>query len=522
MNYAAYGIGQGLSQGMNNNQLVNAVNTASLIQYRRDQQRLQNRYADIAQQRADVEAEKWGMESQLKQQELEQKIFELEQKQNLASGQNFVRTFIGAIDSQDPTAVNNLIQSDNVLKNLANQAGITSFNFLNQFSDSEIKKLGVAEGMNPRDYVVANRADGTKTLFNARALMSYMGVANQFTQEQIEQVFRGQQLSSLQQIGTTPTTPEGVEQAGQIVAKQRGAEEVYDPTLNSVGKVSQPTTFELKAQQDEDVQKILTALPNIQDTDEFNSAALTVMNKGSGEQKLTAAQNVINRALSQGVPLDQVSDTQIGKQSMNVLYSSLSKTDQKQYDELMKQMRANAKISDSLGYLSVPGRLDDYINDTTIASADTWVSRAFNKVNPTIKQDIKGFKNDVVKQKYQNVLNTMIKIISGSAVSNQEAERLRMELGDIASEAGVNAIIGLQNLTENLISELKVFTNSPTLKIFVQPQLQQFENILAGFKEIGDKFNLPTSKVSSQTTQRVAQQRESVKKQVADLIPNAK
>ena len=143
MNYSAYGLGQGLAQGMNNNQLINAMNTASLIQYRRDQQRLQNRYADIAQQNADLNYEKWGMESQLKQQELEQKIFELQQKQNLASGQNFVRTFIGAIDSQDATAVNNLIQSDNVLKNLASQNGITSFNFLHQFSEDELRKLGV-------------------------------------------------------------------------------------------------------------------------------------------------------------------------------------------------------------------------------------------------------------------------------------------------------------------------------------------------------------------------------------------
>lgn len=526
MNYAAYGLGQGLANSQNGNSLINAMNTASLIQFRRDQQRLQNRYADIAQQNVDLAVEKWNMESQLKQQELEQKIFELEQKQLKVSGQNFVNVTAGAIDAQDPTAMNNLIQQDSNLKKLADTAGVIGFSFFNQYSDEELRKLGVAEGMNPREYMITLNSDGTKRVINARTLMATLGAGNLFSQVQLDNLFRSQQMLNMQNIANLANTEEGVEQAKLIASKNNQIERVYNPAVDAEGKASvvKPTAFEQKQALSNEIQENLTRLPSIENQEEFNTTALRIMNEGSDAQKLTAAQTFINRELDKGIPLNELANTQIGAQSFNVLYSSLSKTEQTQYQKLTELLRNNAKISASITDLSKPGTLDEFVEDRTIAKADTWLTKMLNTVNPQIKQDLtaKGFKNDEVRQKYQNVLNTMIKAISGSAVSNQEAERLRMELGDIVNEAGVGAIIGLKTLATNIFNELKVYDTSPTMKIFVKPQLQQFQAIMDNFDEIGRKFGLSTSQPSEQVKARQTANRESVKKQVFDMIPSAK
>lgn len=526
MDFLSYGLGQGLSNSQNGNNLINAMNTASLIQYRRDQQRLQNRYADIAQQRADLDAEKWGMDSQIKQQELEQKIFDLEQKQKKVSGQNFVNVTAGAIEAQDPTAMNNLIQQDSNLKKLADMAGVVGFSFFNQYSDEELRKLGVAEGMNPREYMITLNSDGTKRVINARTLMATLGAGNLFAQAQLENMFNDQRSSRLQAIGNLPATPEGEAQAKTLANIQNQAERVFNPAVDTEGKASvvKPTTFEQKQAEADRIQKILTSLPSIENQEEFNNSTLEVLNYGSNEQKLTAAQTFINRELDKGIPLNQVSDTQLGAQSLNVLLASLSKVEQTQYQKLTELLKNNAKISASLIDLSKPGTLDEFVEDRTIAKADTWLTKMLNTVKPAIKQDLtaKGFKDDVVRQKYQNVLNTMIKIISGSAVSNQEAERLRMELGDIVNEAGVGAIIGLKTLATNIFNELKVYDTSPTMKIFAKPQLQQFQTIIDNFDEIGRKFGLPTSQPTEQVQARINKNREAVKKQVFDMIPSAK
>lgn len=529
MNYAAYGLGQGFAQGMNNNQLINAMNTASLIQYRRDQQRLQNRYADIAQQNADLNYEKWGMESQLKQQELEQKIFELQQKQNLASGQNFVRTFIGAIDSQDATAVNNLIQSDNVLKNLASQNGITSFNFLHQFSEDELRKLGVSEGMNPREYVIANRTDGTKTLFNAKVLASYMGVANLFTQEQLNQVFGGQQLSSLQQISSTPATLEGVEQVGQIVAKQRGAEEVYDPTLNAM-RASSGQNVTATEQKQQSANKIQQYIDNFNSyTPEDYRTILTDLatDKGANkDQKLTLANNLLktiafddNGNIRSSAELKQDSRY---IQLMNILENNLPTQQaadlKKAREKTTSAIETFANMSQLMGGENADKGLGKFMEDTLVAKAETWVSNAVKGLST----DFIKIESKEVRQAFQNIFNTYLRNMSGQAVTGGESVRNEDAIGTLKDQNAIAAVIGLRDLINQNIEVLQSYNRNAVSAIENAPIIANLTKMKADMDNIIAKAKGQTIQASAKAPITQSVTRESVRKQVADMIPSAK
>lgn len=528
MNYAAYGLGQGLAQGMSNNQLINAFNTASLIQYRRDMQRLENRRVDIRQQNADLEAAKWGMEQQIKQQELEQKIFELQQKQNLASGQNFVRTFIGAVDAQDATAVNNLIQSDDVLKNLASQNGITSFNFLHQFSEDELRKLGVEDGMNPREYVIANRSDGTKTLFNAKVLASYMGVANLFTQEKLNQVFGGQQLSSLQQISTTPVTPAGVEQVGNIVAKQRGAEEVYDPTLNVRASTGQNVTATEQKQQS--ANKIQQYIDNFNSyTPQDYGAILTDLatDKGANkDQKLTLANNLLQKIVfdAKGNIRSSAELKQDSRyiQLMNILENNLptqQATDlKKAREKTTAAIEIFANMSQLMGGENADKGLAKFMEDTLVAKAETWVSNAVKG----LRTDFIKIESKEVRQAFQNIFNTYLRNMSGQAVTGGESVRNEDAIGTLKDQNAIAAVIGLRDLINQNIEVLQSYNRNAVSAIENAPIIANLTKMKADMDNIIAKAKGQPIQASSKAPITQSVTRDSVRKQVADMIPSAK
>lgn len=456
MNYAAYGLGQGFANNSNNNSIINAMNTASLIQYRRDQQRLQNRYADIAQQNADLAADQWSMEKQSLQLALDEQKLKFEQYQKQSEGKEFVQILYGGLLSGDMRVVNSKMQSLKYVKQLADEANVISFDPISSYSDKSLQALGYSSDMNPKEYLVANLADGTKELINAQALSAKLGMGNYYTQEQLQQVFGNTTLKNLQEVSKLPLNDEGEQQATTIANIQNSAERIVDNKVDTEGKsVVRPTEFEMKTQGKNLVQYYIDNFDNF--TQEQYKDMINALGGGDTSQQVTLGEKILDSLVKNNpeASIEELKNNSEFRQAYQYLENSLTKT---QVDALKKAREEDSKDNILIGkYKSlVEDKGLKILADKTFwqQGSDWFRKQATRFTSGFVKID-----DQETQQKFQSLFNTLLKISSGQAVTLTEADRKYLELGNLKDQNAVTAMIGLRDLAEDILERKKTRSN---------------------------------------------------------------
>lgn len=520
MNYAAYGLGQGFANANNSNNIINAMNTASLIQYRRDQQRLQNRYADIAQQRADLDAEKWGLESQQQTLQLQAMQDELTKMKKANAGKDFGFKYFNAMTTGNWGAVNDDIANNEFIKPLAKSVNVASLSDPRDYTPEALRKYGVEvpEGMNLNDYVLIKGYDGSYRLAskqNGAALVGVGNVVDSYTLEQAQAKQKlaatnlsNQQLETFNKLGAdlqatiSSMQKQGTISPTDIKALSGIADELYnlqDPNLKAV---KTPTAGQIKASAAQQLQEFINKPDLI--TDENIPTILELATQGGTPDQIKTigtylADKMFNKAFTEN-PAINFAEFQEKyphyNQVINLMSQGLSKV---QEDARKKTQVANKDMADIINKfdsLIVEKGLKKLEEDQTWAKADTF----FNTLKKKYVTPLLNIEEVRTRQKTQGVFNTLLKLASGLAVTKSELETKIKELGDINTESAQVVISGFTNLAEALKAQIQEAAGQdPISLIEAKFKIRQLDNVISAAKSqlgISDTNTKPDSVAS--------------------------
>lgn len=517
MNYAAYGLGQGLSQGMNNNQLVNAMNTASLIQYRRDQQRLQNRYADIAQQNADLAAEKWGMESQALQLALDEQNMKFEQLQKQTEGKDFVNYLYGALQTGDFSIVNSQMHKLKYVKQLADQAGVISFDPTEAYSEESLRNLGFAEGMNLKEYLVVNKSDGTKELINANGLSALLGMGNYYNKSQLDQLYGETTLANAKVAATAPLTAEGIQLGNYAYARQQNLDLIANQQPETISS-QKPTSAQIKSQGKNMVQYYIDNFDSF--TPEQYKDMISALGEGDTSQQVTLGEKILDSIIKNNpnLTITQLKQNSEFRQVYQYLENSLTKSQLQSLNKSRESDAADNALIEKYRQLVGEKGLKILSDSSIWQKGEDWLRQATTKFT----NNLVDVKNQETRQNFQSLFNTLLKITSGGAVTVSEAERKQFELGDLKDQNAITALLGLKNLANELLERKR--TRAQQNIVSKYDNMDTMKNLEWYISEIDRQTGIASknSNPSQANTTYQTQTKEQAKKQVFDMIPNAK
>lgn len=467
MEYAAYGLGQGLAQGQNSNQLINALNTADLIRNRREMRRVQSGYLDLANQ-------KWEMTQQQLQQELDKQKFEFAQLQKQTEGKDFINYLYGALQSGDFSVVNSQMHKLQNVKQLADQAGVVSFDPTSSYSDESLRELGFAEGMNPREYIVANKSDGTKQLINAQGLSAMLGMGNYYTRAQLEQLYGESTLANARIASTAPLTEEGQKLGQAAYGRQQNLDLIANQQAEPISS-NKPTQAQLKANQTQDIYKLIDSLgnelPNPETRDQALAGLSDVLNNANVDYttKRYALDTAIP-ALSAKYDGESIAaiasdnsnpDRQIAKKFLSVLDSKNTEQD-RNFSAAFKTLQTfeSAEVESAFEVLtstdaSGVSALEKYGKGQAVAQIDKVINTAVSSVNPKLASQLQDINDVRVKSNFMKLFVAIQKEKAGVAVNAQEFKNLVTVLGNPDNTNVRNMITGLKGMAASRIRQLQ-------------------------------------------------------------------
>lgn len=466
MNYAAYGLGQGLAQGMNNNQLINAFNTADLIRNRREMQRIQSGYLDLANQ-------KWEMSQQVIQQELDKQKYEFTQLQKQTEGKDFINYLYGALQSGDFSVVNSQMHKLQHIKQLADQVGIVSFDPTSSYSDDSLRTLGFSEGMNPRQYLVVNKSDGTKELINAQGLSALLGMGNYYNKTQLEQLYGESTLSNARIAATAPLTEEGKQLGQAAYGRQQNLDLIANQQAEPISS-QQPTQAQLKATQTQDIYRLIDSLGQRVTNPETREESLVLLSDvlNNANVDYTAKRYALDTAIPAlsdmygGESLVSISRDssnpyqQQAKKFLSILDSKNTLQDRNFADALKKlQTFENAEVESAFDVLtkqdsSGVSAIEKYGKGQNVAQLDRALNKAVSSINPELASKIQDINDVRVKSNFMKLFVAIQKEKAGVSVNAQEFQNLVTVLGNPDNTNVRNMITGLKGMAASKLQQL--------------------------------------------------------------------
>lgn len=498
MNYLAYGLSQGMSGQNQGNQLINAMNTASLIQYRRDQQRLQNRYADIAQQNADLEWEKWGVESQKQELQLQAMQYELDNMKKSQAGKDFGFDFFNAMTSGNWGVVNNKLSNNQYINPIARQQNVANISDPRDYTPEALRKYGVEvpEGMDLNNYILVKGFDNSYRLVDKNQSAALVGVGNVVDSYTLEQAqtrtkiaqsrLQNQSLQTLSELGgnlqNIVSSLKGNATPEQIKGLSDIADSLYNLTDPTTKAVKAPTSSELKSQAANELQKMIEN-PQELTKDNFSKAVRLAVNGGTPDQIKTLGTHysdmMFKEALAENPTLTfaqfQEKYPQYN-QIINMMSQGLSKVQEDARKDTQKKNKEMADIINSFDDLITKEGLANLSKNQTWAKGSTILTDLSKKyVTPLMNME-----NIQVRQKTQGVFNTLLKLSSGLAVTKSELEAKIKELGDISTEDAKVVLSGFKNLAESLKARIQEAAGQDPISLLESKfKIRTLDNVIA-------------------------------------------
>lgn len=550
MDYAAYGLSQGMSGQNQGNQLINAMNTASLIQYRRDQQRLQNRYADIAQQNVDLAKrdsdlawEKWGVESQQQELQLQSLQYQFDNMKKAQAGKDFGFDFFNAMTSGNWGVVNNKLSNNQYINPIARQQNVASISDPRDYTPEALRKYGVEvpEGMDLNNYILVKGFDNSYRLVDKNQSAALVGVGNVVDSYTLEQAQKRTQIAQTElQNKSIQTLSELGGNLQNIVSSLKGnatpeqikglsdiADSLYNLTDPTTKAVKAPTSGELKSQATNELQRMIEHPDQELTKENLPKAVRLAVNGGTPDQIKTLgtyySDMMFNEALAENPTMTfaqfQEKYPQYN-QIINMMSQGLSKVQEDARKDTQKKNKDMAEIINNFEDLITKRGLADLSQNTTWAKGATLLTDLSKKyVTPLME-----IKNIQVRQKTQGVFNTLLKLSSGLAVTKSELESKIKELGDISTEDAKVVLSGFTNLAEVLRARIQEAAGQDPISLLESKfKIRILDNVIdSAESQLGLKPKNNSAGVTTQGVQQTQAQRIDNEKWLRGELKGAK
>lgn len=430
MSTIAYGLGQGFASGADS--VANAVATAERIKNNREQLRIQNQYAQLAQ-------DKWGVQKQQEELALRENKLKVDSLERAYAQQRTAEALFSTVQTGDTRLLNQSVKDLAPLQTIANAYNIASFDSANDYDDSVLTKLlgnnqQLADVLkkNKNGLIVLTKKDGSKELTSVWDLVAKTGAYKQFNKEQID--FLNAQQDLIQQ---------------ELQSKRAEWEQsIYNKDISQFGQANS------------------VALYNVTNPEKI--AATTV--KASGKGKDTSKDEFIRQLLGDNVynklGVDKITQmTSLLNQSKDLSQQSVALADvatdaiNTYYDDFDPVKRA------SLANYVVKG--NERFKTATKATAETiadWSSPYQKAITAFKNADSAGLLNTINKEiqnnPYLSWLSPVAKLIGQDTQQSAELSRafssMRQEILKADSGLAVTAAeMGMSILQTGLPSETK-------------------------------------------------------------------
>lgn len=469
MSTIAYGLGQGFASGADS--VANAVATAERIKNNREQLRIQNQYAQLAQ-------DKWGVQKQQEELAIREATMKLDAIENEMAADKAANFLVDGWEYGNYKQFQNFMLTDQRMKNIMKTLGYVNVEGLNDYTDSSIDtitgnpELAKQIRQNKNGYLVITDSQGNKKIVDTMLVGGMMGIQRrvnmarilrmQTQQERIAE--QAETLGAKAKLVEAQKNPElfGSQEALELrrtispqgnLTSTSGRESVYD-------KKEAAENNEIDQLKNIDVKRIDTdeALAKKEDEILFD----IVQGSNNENNKYVASSLGIEKKLYEleklgilnGRSLQEYADTSGDKNAKSYIYNYFNKmasVDKKLFDEIEKVDTWQSQQRAMMNRLTGIDKISDKPLVEVLKDKETLpiIDKAFSVVAAKAGEGatwIKDIRSIEAKSAISILFNAYMKELSGQNVTGNEVTRNYEALGRVDETSMSNVLAGLKNL----------------------------------------------------------------------------
>lgn len=524
MSTIAYGLGQGFASGADS--VANAIATAERIKNNREQLRIQNQYAQLAQ-------DKWGVQKQQEELAIREATMKLDAIENEMAADKAANFLVDGWEYGNYKQFQNFMLTDQRMKNIMKTLGYVNVEGLNDYTDSSIDtitgnpELAKQIRQNKNGYLVITDSQGNKKIVDTMLVGGMMGIQRRVNMARILRMQTQQERIA--------------EQAETLGAKAKLAEAQKNPslfgsqealelrrTISPQGSLAQAkeTIYDKKLAKDNADRESILKSNNIDDIDK----GMSTYNK---DNQFLASAQILSLALDKykddimaGNSLKNAVEKGKDTKIMNAFrtYENLSGDTEKEFRKQLATDRDEWKVMQdtALGTLTGIKTGKDLIaalqKEETAAPIEKGINYAASKLGSDAAKALDQIESLQGKAAFLMLFNALLKDTSGQAVTDTEFQRKLGELGMPGETTIAQAISGLRNVVQSKLDyQVKLREGNPFAYALYQgdKKIKQYEFMLNKLDEKLVEYDkggttkqikvIPKSPVAQQTQQPSAQ-----------------
>lgn len=485
MSTIAYGLGQGFASGADS--VANAIATAERIKNNREQLRIANQYAQLAQ-------DKWDMTKQKSELEIEKLRGEIQNTQKQLARSEFGNALFGALQTGNYSPVMYAIKNNQPLSTMFDSLGYSNLEGANAYSkDSILKFAGNDEKLaklieeNPNAFAVVTLKNGDKKLIRGDMLAVETGSYKAYNDAQLQylnglqnNIAESMQLGAIEQkqkaTDLSQYTYEDSIKTNALINPKEG-----QPLLTKTAS-GRESVYDKKEKAESDEFNILNGIRvNEKDYDlkkaEDDKEALYRLFTTSNTKPIQfgAAAKAIDKALYEadlaGLSLKEYAeankDTYLSSaiNSYETTSGDVDKNLRKTMNDLDQWKSAQRAMIDTLNEVGLgtdTNLLGVLKKAETLPGLDKALTTASSKLGSDVGKYFTAIGSKEGRAAFLMLYNAMLKDMSGSAVTANEFDRKLKELGLPGETSITDVLVGMKNTLKaeiKYLSEMK--TKSP-------------------------------------------------------------
>lgn len=493
MSTIAYGLGQGFAQGADS--VANAVATAERIKNSREQLRIANQYAQLAQ-------DKWDITKQKSELEIEKLRGEIQNTQKQLARSEFGNSLFGALQTGNYSPVMYAIKNNQPLSTMFDSLGYSNLEGANAYSkDSILKFAGNDEKLaklieeNPNAFAVVTLKNGDKKLIRGDMLAVETGSYKAYNDAQLQylnglqnNIAESMQLGAIEQkqkaTDLSQYTYEDSIKTNALINPKEG-QSLLTTALKGLNKESAYSKFLTSYQAGEfnidEYTKAATstevARPQVK-TQMFSAGTDYMASLGvKNAQQYQAVMDNPNIDKDTKAQLKRVYSSMIGFEPTNL--KTVIKT---MDDSLVKGVLSNMK--------DVVAQLKNY-DPSDVAITDKLKNDLAKMFNISSSEAETLLKDQLFRSNFQTIYVVVRKELSGTQVTPQELEAFEQAMGSVKQSKTAMAA-GLANLMNSALSVMNDARDYDTTAFdwykggtyeFVKGAAQAFKEMALGNKQ---------------------------------------